>query len=194
MARNISDKDIVEALTGTGSTDNRVVEALHGSSLEKRRSDAAVLEALTGRSVPVVVEGELPLQRRGDDLEAVAIWASKEATSRATSTLAEALMRTDPRKGIYAAESEAKAIAAEAYAESAKSIPFEDTRQAHVQKFVTKLAENLNRPRQKPAAAPARPVTTKPAATTESAPAGLTKQVTISKMTGMPITHYSRTK
>lgn len=191
MARNITDKDILGALNGTGSPDRKVVEALRGSSLEQRRSDAAVIEALTGRAVPVAAEGELPLQRRGDDLESVAIWASKEATARATSTLAEALMRADASKGIYAAEAEAREIAAEAYAEAAKSIAYEDTRQEHVQKFVTKLAENLTRPRQKPAAAPLRPGITKPAAATEAAPAGLTKKVTISKMTGTLITHYS---
>lgn len=183
MARKITDEDIVEALNGTGTTDHAVVEALHGNSIAARRADNAVLEALGHTPAPVVAEGELPLQERGDDLEALRIWSAQGATEHATKALAEALMRSDPKKGIYAAEAEARKIAAEAYAEAAKSLAYEDSRQEHVQKFVTKMAERVTRPKLQEAK--------KPASLSEAVPAGLTKKVTTSNRTGLPITYYS---
>ena len=194
MARKITDDDIVEALTGTGSADRTVVEALRGTSTESQRTDNEVLEALGHTPARIVTKGQLPLQDRGDELEAVRVWAAQGAAAHATKALAEALMRSDPKKGIYAAEAEAKGLAEEAYAEAAKTLRYEDDRQEHVKAFVTKLAERLTRPRLQEASrrAPATPASKKPATVTETAPAGMTKKTTISHRTGFPITYYSK--
>ncbi|MBT2538684.1 hypothetical protein [Arthrobacter sp. ISL-69] len=195
MARNITDQDIVEALNGTPArsartNDRDVVEVLRtGTTSVKRNMDTAIVEALHGNPTGhIAAEGELPLQRRGDDIEAVAIWASKEAASTATSALAQALMRADGSKGIYAAESEARAIAAEAYAEVAKTSPYEDHRQEAVKRAVTKMADIVTRDRSRESRAT--PAAMKPANVAEAKPT-LTPRVTTSKMTGQPITHYS---
>jgi hypothetical protein len=146
--KNIEDRDIINALNGTSQrrpSSEGILEALQGRSPERQASNDAILEALGHAPKPTAKEGELPLRRRGDDLEAVAIWAAEEAAGTATSALAQALMRADGSKGIYAAESEARTIAKEAYAEAAKASPYEDKRQEAVARVVTKLAEQLTR-------------------------------------------------
>jgi len=177
MARKITDEDIVEALTGTGAANGDVVEALRGTSLSERRKDAEILEALGGTPAPVVGEAEVPLKERGDELEAMSIWAATGAAEDATAALAQALMRADATKGIYAAEAEAREIASEAYAEAAKTLAYEDARQEHVKGFVTKLAERLSRPRLREASG-----------RTPTPPA---PKVTVSKMTGRTIITHS---
>lgn len=190
--KNITDRDIITALTGAsqapgrGSSDG-ILEALHGRSQDKQASNDAVLEALGHAPQRTIAEGERQQQRRGDDLEAVAIWAATEAAGTATTALAHALMRADGSKGIYAAEAEAKAIAGEAYTEAAKGSPYEDKRQEAVARVVTKLAEQFTRQRsaveatkKQPAAQP------KPAAVSELGP----KKVTRGAISGSVIEHY----
>lgn len=189
MTREITDSDIIEALQGTPSATGRasgrdIVEALQGGrNAADRNLDHATVEALNGNfDARIATEGELPLQRRGDELEAVTIWAAKEASSNAVASLAQALMRADGTKGIYAAESEAKAIAEEAYSEAAKSTPYEDTRQETVQRVANKLAEQLTRRLKTPSP--------KPAGVSEAKPP-LQRRVTKSLVTGQDIVHYS---
>ena len=195
MARQITDKDIVAALRGPGpdserSSNRDIVEALSGRRpAAERNLDTSIVEALNGNSYArTVTEGEVPLQRRGDDLEAVAIWAATEGASSATSNLAHALMRADASKGIYAAESEARAVAAEAYAEAAKTMVYEDHRQQHVKNFVTKMADITTRKPQ--------PLATRTAAEasrtsdTMSTPKGPQRRETRSLATGATIIHY----
>jgi hypothetical protein len=146
----VTDKDIVAALNGepTGS-DKKVTEGIlnaltGGPTLNEKGFNNAVLEVLGGAPKGEAASG-LPTQRRGDSLEPVAIWAATEAATTSTKALAEALMRADGTKGIFAAEAEAKEIAAEAYAEAAKGSPYEDKRQEAVARIVTKLAEKVTR-------------------------------------------------
>lgn len=149
--KNITDQDILEALNGRSNNQARrsnreVSDALNGRPSAQERATSDAIARTFGREPQrVVTETELPLQRRGDDLESVAIWAARESVATATRVLADAIMRTDGTKGIYMAESEAQQIAAEAYAEAAKGSPWEDKRQEAVAKFVTKLAEKLTR-------------------------------------------------
>jgi len=146
---NITDQDILAALRGSPGPADRsgkeVSDALHGRPTAGEHAQSATIAKAFGREPQRTVgEGALPLQRRGDDLEAVAIWAAKESAAAATKSLAEAIMRTNGSKGIYAAEAEAAEIAAEAYAEAAKGSPYEDRRQEAVTRIVTKLAEKLS--------------------------------------------------
>lgn len=142
------------------TTDRDILRALRGEHVP----DAAVAEAF-GRSPSAAARETGTTQRRGDAFESVAIWAAKEAAETAIKGLAQALMRADATKGIYAAESEAKQIAAEAYTEASKGSPYEINRQESVARIVTKLAAGITRTaeqtakRPKPAAAagPKRP-------------------------------------
>ncbi|ABK02747.1 mucin-associated surface protein [Arthrobacter sp. FB24] len=142
------------------TTDRDILAALRG----EHARDTAVAEA-SGRSPSAAARETGSAQRRGDAFESVAIWAAKEAAETATKGLAQAIMRADATKGIYAAESEATQIAAEAYTEAAKASPYEINRQESVARIVTKLAGIIGRKeeqttkRPKPAAAtgPKRP-------------------------------------
>lgn len=142
----VTDKDIVAALNGAPTRSEKTAhEAIHnafkGRSVGEQAHTAAVLEALgVPRAPRATSEGELPLRRRDDLLESVAIWAAKEAAETSTKALAEAIMRADGTKGIYLAEGEARKIAEEAYAEVAKRSPYEEERQQTVARFVTKVA------------------------------------------------------
>lgn len=193
MARKITEDDIVAALNGTPSVarerDAGVVEALRGPSAAERQT-SAIEEALSGRRPGITSEGGLPLQERGDDLEAVAIWAAKEAALSATKTLAEAIMRADANKGIYAAESEARDIAAEAYTAAAEATAYEDVRQEHVKKAVTAVAESLGRKRQQEALGTQKKATpAAPRTVTETVP-GKRRTVSTSTMNGHQIISY----
>ncbi|MDQ0923104.1 hypothetical protein QF038_001612 [Pseudarthrobacter sp. W1I19] len=149
--KNITDQDILAALKGrsteqAGRSAREVSDALNGRpSAQERANQDAIAKAFGREPQRAATEGEVPLQRRGDGLEAVAIWAARESADAATKALAEAIMRTDGSKGIYLAESEAHQIAVEAYTEAAKTTPYEDKRQESVSRFLTKLAEKLAR-------------------------------------------------
>lgn len=90
------------------TTDHDIVRALEGkpSNEEQARLDS-LSEALGHEPERRTAEETLPLEERSDDLEAIAIWAAKEAASVATRELAEPIMRADGGKNIYAAEWEA---------------------------------------------------------------------------------------
>lgn len=134
------------------TTDKDIIAALRGD----RTPDAGIAEAFGRAPASAAQEAAEPGQRRGDAFEATALWAAKEATATATAALAQALMRADPGKGIYAAESDAKKIAFEAYEEAAKGSPYEINRQESVTRIVTKLAEQFGRPAKKTAQPAAR--------------------------------------
>lgn len=140
-------------------TDDQIIRALKGAPEgDRQRSDNAVLEALGAEPEPLA--GSQPLATRGDEFEATAIWASKEAAVRATTELAEAIMRADSSKNIYTAESEAKSIAQEAYAHAAQATGYEDDRHRFVEKATRNLAETM-----KARASESKPVNWKPGAT-----------------------------
>lgn len=123
------------------TTDKDIIAALHGQpSAADRETTAAIAETYGRTRTSTAREGELPLQKRGDVSETLAIWVAKEAAETATATLAEALMRANAKLGIYEAESAAKGMAAEAYTEAAKRSPYEIERHESVARFVTKMA------------------------------------------------------
>jgi hypothetical protein len=195
MARNITDQDILEALNGkpAGSahrSNGAVSDALNGRpSAAEQTAHEAVARAFGREPKRAAKEGELPLKRRGDALEGVAIWAAKEASATATKALAETIMRSDGTKGIHHAEAEANEIAAEAYAEAAKSSPYEDRRQESVARVVTKLAEQITRTREattKPALQPKQATEAKP----QTAPLRGTKKISHGAISGSRIEYY----
>ncbi|MFW0773547.1 hypothetical protein ACLRGI_10300 [Paenarthrobacter nitroguajacolicus] len=178
-----TDADILAALEGRPNAKEQtarysVLDILNGGPTATERAHRnAVLEALGVPTLREAAAGELPLQSRGGELEAVSIWAAKGAAETSLKSLAEAIMRTDGTKGIYLAEAEAKQIADEAYAVAAKSTPYEEERQQAVARVAAKLAEVLTRkharestPKQDPAnptpkAKPATPRVTRGAIT-----------------------------
>lgn len=178
-----TNEDIVAALSGnptpsaTRKNDN-VVEALRtGRRPGEVSDDDRILEALQGPSYTrSPIPGELPLQDRGDEMEAVRVWAAQEATMAASTSLAQALMRADPEKGIYAAEAEARAIGAEAYAIAAQTLVHEDDRQKHVQKYLAALT--------------ARTAGVREASKAHDATGTKRLKTSISGTTGQPIHHY----
>lgn len=195
MARNITDQDILEALNGKPSgsahrSNEAVSDVLNGRlSAAERTANEAVARAFGRDPKRAATEGALPLQRRGDDLEGVAIWAATEAAATATKALAETIMRSDGTKGIYHAEAEANEMAAEAYAEAAKGSPYEDRRQEAVTHFVTKLAAQLTRIREaktKPTAQPKQATEAKP----QTAPVRGTKKISHGAISGTRIEYY----
>ncbi|MET3949698.1 hypothetical protein [Arthrobacter sp. UYEF36] len=125
------------------TTDKDIIAALHGMPSAADRETTAAIAETYGR--PAAAREDAG-QRRGDAFEATALWAAKEATATATAALAQALMRSNPDTGIYAAEADAKKIAFETYEEVAKGIPYEINRQEAVARVVTKLAEQFGRP------------------------------------------------
>jgi hypothetical protein len=131
-----TDEDILAALDGHPGGKSKALAEATLSSLQSdgfghdRIYDNAILEALT---------------QTGESLDAVAIWAAREAAAAATKTLSEAIMREDGSKGIYLAESEAKEIAEEAYAEAAKRSTSEVERQNTVARVTAKLSEGVTR-------------------------------------------------
>lgn len=141
-----TDDDILAALNGEPRANQRaateaITDLLSGRPAARERAHTnAVLEALGHEPTRVPGAGEQQLKRRGDSMEAMAVWAATEAATTATKALAEAIMRSDGSKGIYLAEAEAKEIAAEAYAEAAKRSPYEDQRQETVARHATRMA------------------------------------------------------
>ncbi|NSX37819.1 hypothetical protein HTS88_15655 [Pseudarthrobacter oxydans] len=160
-----TDKDILAALHGrpTGqqkAAHEATIRALAGGTSDRDRAySSAVIEALGGTPAATTRTDISPSQRRGDSLEPVAIWAAKEAAAAATTALAEAIMRADGTKGIYLAEAEAREIAAETYTEAAKGSPYEDARQKHVARALTKIAEAIVRTKESAAKPNPRPST-----------------------------------
>lgn len=191
-----TDKDILAALHGrpTGQQNaahEATVRALAGGTSDRDRAySSAVIEALGGTPAASASADIPPAQRRGDSLEPVAIWAAQEAAAAATKTLAEAIMRSDGTKGIYLAEAEARQIAAETYTEAAKGSAYEDARQQHVARALTKIAEAIVRTKE--AAGKPKPQPSiqqvKPATSVAKVPQ---KRESISGITGQPITYYS---
>lgn len=129
-----------------------VRRAFRGESERGAQTGQGDLERLASESVARafgrepkrhVAEGELPIQKR--DFDAVSIWVATEAAATATRALAQALMRADASKGIYAAEAEAAQIAEEAYTEAAKRSPYEVERQETIARLATKLTEQFSR-------------------------------------------------
>lgn len=183
------DEEILAALEGRptakeqAATDS-VLNILNGGPAPDERAHRnAVLEALGQPTLRETTPGELSLQSRGGELEAISIWAAKGAAEASIKSLSEAIMRTDGTKGIYLAEAEAKQIADEAYAMAAKRTPYEEERQQSVARATAKLAEVLTRTSTKEAAA--KPSNTQAAARTPGE-----KQVTRGAITGDVIEHY----
>ncbi|MFJ5861500.1 hypothetical protein ACIQCM_08750 [Pseudarthrobacter sp. NPDC092439] len=115
-----------------------------------------ILAALEGRPKPAELARENAIMQAAwgtteESNKALAVWAAHEAAAAATKTLTEAIMRADGSKGIYLAESEARAIADEAYRHIAKTTPNEDQRQEYVKNHVTKVAQTVTREAQPPA-------------------------------------------
>ncbi|ALV44705.1 hypothetical protein MB46_03440 [Arthrobacter alpinus] len=128
------------------TTDDDIVRALEGApSRVKTAQNNRIVEMLTGTPVErTPARGEMRVQERGDGFEATKTWAAKGKADAAVKALAEALMRADKTKGIYAAENEARAMADEAYEYAARRSPFEDVRQEAVASMATVKANSLS--------------------------------------------------
>ena len=144
-----TDDQIIRALNGEPASaelaaTESVLSAFRGEpDAEQTAHTNAVLEALGHAPERVPAPGEIPLSTRGTELEATGLWAAKEQASTATKKLAEAIMRADPAKGIYAAEREAADIASEAYTNAAKSTPYEDDRLHAVTRATDSLVSRM---------------------------------------------------
>lgn len=87
---------------------------------------------------------ELTPRKSGKFGEGLKIWAAKENAKAGIASLAEAIMRNDKSKGIYAAEADAKAFAEQAYILAATKSPYEDVRQESVAAAVTLRSKTLS--------------------------------------------------
>lgn len=146
-----TDDEIVRALDGGPSNASlaateSILSAFRGEpDAHQSAHTNAVLEALGHAPERMPAPGEMPISTRGTELEATGLWAAKDLAATATKKLAEAIMRSDPAKGIYAAEREAADIAAEAYSHAAKSTPYEDERHRAVTRVADSMATKLTR-------------------------------------------------
>jgi hypothetical protein len=201
-----TDKDILAALHGelrpsANAANEAILNVLNGGpTVAEQAHTDAVLEALGVAPTPRTArEGELPLRRRDNLLDPVAIWAAKEAAATSTKALAEAIMRADGTKGIYLAEGEARKIADEAYAEAAKRSAYEDERYQTVARLTAaltkaypderKTAEAAAKPAAKTAAAPKAAPQTTPVQSVSEAKRG-TRVTSVSGISGGTIEYY----